>query len=141
MPIVVHAMAEDEYECLVHRAARGRGASPKEALSKTFTPGRADGRGRAGLCHLLRLLPHGQRQGVPPVFPGLDGSAIATGPLEDHLDIIVNGKAGTAMQAFGRQLDAAQIAAVTHYERHAWSNNVGDVTQPRDVVEFMSSQE
>ena len=41
----------------------------------------------------------------------------------------------------GKQLDAAQIAAVTHYERHAWSNNVGDITQPRDVIEFTSSQE
>jgi cytochrome c oxidase subunit 2 len=45
------------------------------------------------------------------------------------------------MQAFGKQLDAAQIAAVTHYERHAWSNNAGDITQPRDVIEFTSSQE
>ena len=80
-------------------------------------------------------------KGIPPVFPALDGSAIAIGPRADHLDIIVNGKTGTAMQAFGRQLDAAQIAAVTHYERHAWSNNTGDITQPRDVIEFMSGQQ
>ena len=45
------------------------------------------------------------------------------------------------MQAFGRQLDAAQLAAVIHYERHAWSNNAGDITQPRDIVEFMSGQQ
>jgi len=140
MPIVVHAMPEDEYDAwyaerLVAEETR------KEALSKTFTEEELMVEGEAvyatycASCHM----PNGK--GVPPVFPGLDGSAIALGPLEDHLDIIVNGKTGTAMQAFGKQLDAAQIAAVTHYERHAWSNNVGDVTQPRDVIEFTSSQE
>jgi cytochrome c oxidase subunit 2 len=73
-------------------------------------------------------------QGVPPVFPSLVGSPIATGPVADHLDIIIYGKPGTAMQAFGKQLDAAQIAAVTHYERHSWGNDTGDITQPRDVI-------
>lgn len=86
-------------------------------------------------CHL----PNGE--GVPPVFPALAGSAIATGPLNDHLDVIVNGRAGTSMNAFGKQLDAAQLAAVAHYERNAWGNNARDIIQPRDVVEFMSGDE
>ena len=77
-------------------------------------------------------------KGLPPVFPALVGSPIAKGPLKDHLDIIVNGSPGTSMNAFGNQLDAAQIAAVTHYERNAWGNNVGDVTQPIDVIEFLA---
>jgi cytochrome c oxidase subunit 2 len=140
MPVVVHAMEEEEYDAwyqerLVAEEARA------EALSKTFTPDELMAEGEqvyatyCASCHMAN------GKGVPPVFPALDGSAIATGRLQDHLDIIVNGKPGTAMQAFGRQLDAAQIAAVTHYERHAWTNNVGDVTQPRDVVEFMSGLE
>ena len=86
-------------------------------------------------CHM----PNGK--GVPPVFPAIDGSPIATGPRDAHFDIVVNGKTGTAMQAFGKQLDAAQIAAVIHYQRHAWSNNTDDVTQPRDVIEYTSGQE
>jgi len=140
MPIVVHAMPEEEYDAwyadrLVAEEAR------KEALSKTFTEEELMAEGEkvyatyCASCHM----PNGK--GVPPVFPALDGAPITTGPRDAHLDIIVNGKVGTAMQAFGRQLDAAQIAAVTHYERHAWSNNAGDVTQPRDVIEFTSSQE
>jgi cytochrome c oxidase subunit 2 len=140
MPIVVQAMPEDEYDAwyegrLVAAEAR------KEALSKTFTEEELMAEGEqvyatyCASCHMAN------GKGVPPVFPALDGSAIAVGPLADHLDIVVNGKYGTAMQAFGKQLDAAQIAAVTHYERHAWSNNAGDVTQPRDVVEFMSGEE
>jgi cytochrome c oxidase subunit 2 len=84
-------------------------------------------------------MPNGE--GVPPVFPALAGSAIANGPREGHLDIIINGKEGTAMQAFGKQLDAAQIAAVTHYERHSWGNKTDDITQPRDVIAFMEGQQ
>jgi cytochrome c oxidase subunit 2 len=79
-------------------------------------------------------------QGVPPVFPSLKGSAIATGPREQHLHIVYFGKAGTAMQAFGQQLNAAEIAAVVHYERHAWGNNTDDVTQPVDVLNLVSAQ-
>jgi cytochrome c oxidase subunit 2 len=140
MPVVVHAMEEAEYDAWYTERLAAEEAR-QEALSKTFTPEELMAEGEqvystyCASCHM----PNGK--GVPPVFPALDGSAIATGPREDHLDIIVNGKYGTAMQAFGRQLDAAQIAAVTHYERHAWTNNTGDVTQPRDVIEFMSSEE
>ena len=57
-------------------------------------------------------------KGIPPVFPGLAGSPIATGPIDQHIDIVLNGVPGTAMQAFGKQLDAADIAAVTYYERN-----------------------
>ena len=77
---------------------------------------------------------------MPPAFPSLVGTEVVTGPKDAHIELIVNGVPGTAMQAFGRQLDAAQIAAVTHYERHAWGNNAGDVTQPRDVINLAAEQ-
>ncbi len=47
----------------------------------------------------------------------------------------MRGVAGTAMQAFGTQLNAAEIAAVVHYERHSWGNTSDDITQPIDVSE------
>jgi len=37
-----------------------------------------------------------------PSFPALRGSAIAVGDMTGLIDIVVNGKRGTAMQAFGR---------------------------------------
>ena len=73
--------------------------------------------------------------GLPPAFPALKGSAIALGPKAGHIDILLNGKSGTAMQAFGTQLDPCSIAAVIHYERHAWGNNTNDVTLPQDVID------
>ena len=79
-------------------------------------------------------------EGIPGVFPAMKGGAITTGPVEGHLDIVVNGKAGTAMQAFGAQLSEVDLAAVITYERNAWGNNTGDVVQPVDVLTFKQGQ-
>jgi cytochrome c oxidase subunit II len=139
MPIVVQVMPEAEYDAWYAEQVEADRIR-REALSKTFTADELMAEGEkvyntfCASCHM----PNGQ--GVPPVFPSLVGTPIVSGPRDAHLDIIVNGKAGTAMQAFGRQLDAAQIAAVTHYERHAWGNNSDDITQPRDVIAFIESQ-
>ena len=61
-------------------------------------------------------------QGLPGAFPALAGSAITIGPAGDHIDIVLNGKAGTAMAAFGSQLNDADLAAVITYERLSWGN-------------------
>ena len=62
---------------------------------------------------------------MPPVFPALKGSQIATGPLEAHIDRVLNGKVGTAMMAFKDQLNDQDLADVITYERNAWGNNTG----------------
>ena len=72
-------------------------------------------------------------QGLPGVFPAIAGSPVAIGPLEGHMDIVMNGKAGTAMQAFAGQLDDLDIAAVISYERNAFGNNTGDFVQPKQI--------
>ena len=53
---------------------------------------------------------------------------------------MINGVAGSAMQAFGRQLDPAQLASVVHYQRNAFGNDVGDMTQPQDVINISNGQ-
>lgn len=73
-------------------------------------------------------------EGLAGVFPGLKGSAIATGDPVAHLHIVLFGKVGTAMQAFGKQLSAKELAAVITYERNAWGNAKGDMVQPADVA-------
>ena len=70
---------------------------------------------------------------TPGVGPALAGSAIATGSIEGHLDNVINGVPGTAMQAFGGQLNDVELAAVVTYERNAFGNNMGDMVQPIDV--------
>ena len=66
---------------------------------------------------------------------------LAIGPIDAHIDIVVNGKARSAMQAFAAQLNPAEIAAVVTYERNAWGNDVGDLVQPRAVNALISSEE
>ena len=58
----------------------------------------------------------------------------AQGPTAAHLAIVLDGKPGTAMQAFAKQLSDLDLAAVVSYERNAWGNKTGDGVQPRDVA-------
>ena len=81
-------------------------------------------------CH------QGSGKGVQGAFPALDGSAIVKGPAAGQINIVLNGKAGTAMQAFGKQLNDVEIASVITYTRNAWDNagkGLDPVVQPSAV--------
>ena len=79
--------------------------------------------------------------GLPPMFPALKGSPIATGDAENHLSVVVHGRPGTAMPAFGPQLSEVDLAAVVTYERNAWGNDKGDMVTPKDVLDFKQAEE
>lgn len=81
-------------------------------------------------CHQ----PNGQ--GMEPAFPSLVDSDMVTGPMEDHMDVVVNGVPGTAMQPFGNRLSEEDIAAVMTYTRNAWDLDSGDLVTPGDVASF-----
>ena len=49
------------------------------------------------------------------------------------VDRVLNGKAGTAMQAFKATLSDADLAAIITYERNAFGNNKGDMIQPAQI--------
>lgn len=72
--------------------------------------------------------------GLPGAFPSLIGSPVVSGPVSGHIDIVMHGKPGTAMQAFSSQLSPQKMAAVITYERNAWGNNSGEAVQPADVA-------
>ncbi len=77
---------------------------------------------------------HGQKgEGVGGIFPAIAGSAVANGDLDQHIDIVMNGKPGTAMVAFGLQLTDEQIASVITYQRNSYGNDTGDVVLPSDI--------
>ncbi len=133
MPVVVEVMEEEKFDAWYSEQVT-REAERVANLSKTFTEDELMVQGEqvyntfCASCHQ----PNGQ--GVPPVFPSLVGTPVVSGPRDEHIRMVLDGVPGSAMQAFGRQLDVAQIAAVVHYERHSWGNNAGDITQPRDVI-------
>jgi cytochrome c oxidase subunit 2 len=79
-------------------------------------------------CHQ----PNGQ--GMPPAFPPIAGSAVATGDVAAHIDVAVHGKPGTAMAAFGPQLSDDALAAIVTYQRNAFGNDTGDLVTPDQIA-------
>ena len=132
MPIVVNAVAEDEYQQWLD-GMRAEAAAIAAAADQEFTIEELISRGEsvyAGNCAAC----HGPTgAGVPPVFPALAGSPIVLGDISDHIDIIMNGKSGTAMQAFKGQLSDVDIAAVITFKRNSFGNTVGDMVQPSTI--------
>lgn len=130
MPIVVQAVSQEDFDKWVVAQKQKASASAADA-NKTWTQEELMAKGKqvyqtCAACHG----PNGE--GVGP-FPKLAGSKIATGPVKGHLDIVIRGKPGTAMQAFGAQLSDVDIAAVVTYERNSFGNKTGDVVQPAQV--------
>jgi cytochrome c oxidase subunit 2 len=133
MPIVLVAKTEEDYKAWV--AEQKAGAAAAEAAStQTLTKDELMTKGEAVYNKICAACHQATGQGIPGVFPAIAGSKIATGDKAAHLNIVVHGKTGTAMQAFGEQLNAVDLAAVITYERNAFGNNTGDVVQPSDVA-------
>ena len=63
----------------------------------------------------------------------MTGSAVANGDAAAHIDLVMNGVAGTAMAAYKGQLSDVDLAAVITYERNSFGNSVGDVVQPSAI--------
>ncbi|SHI02815.1 cytochrome c oxidase subunit 2 [Ferrimonas marina] len=136
MPIVVEVLPEAEFDQWLadqKNAASAAAQAEQASLAQTLTLeesmalGEQVYMGRCAACHQ----PNGM--GLPGVFPAIKDSPIALGDTTAHIDIVVNGKAGTAMQAFGSQLSLKELAAVVTYQRNAWENGTGDVIQTTEV--------
>ena len=73
-------------------------------------------------------------EGIPPLYPAMKNSSIATSTdIQRHIDLVVHGVPGTAMQAYGPQLDDEELAAIITYERNAWQHNTGDLILPSQI--------
>ncbi|MDX1267057.1 MAG: cytochrome c oxidase subunit II [Oceanisphaera sp.] len=79
-------------------------------------------------------------EGIPGAFPALKGSELVLNDRAAHIDIVLYGKAGTAMQSFDKQLALKELAAVITYERNAWGNDTGDLVQPGDIDQARQGQ-
>lgn len=132
MPIVLKAVPEQEYRSWVAGMKRAQaeaaaGADREWTMDELLERGQQVYTSTCAACH------QADGQGLPPAFPALTGSPITIGPVADHIDIVLNGKPGTTMQAFGEQLNVVDLAAVITYERNALGNSVGDLVQPADI--------
>lgn len=159
MPIVVEAVSQEEYDAWVAEQRELAGLGPKagtsleEMAAETGDATAAEATAAAGTetapaewsmdaamqqgeqvygancasCHMAN------GEGLAAAgFPALKDSAMATGDIAAHIDIVLNGKSGTTMAAFARLSDE-EIAAVVTYERNAWGNDTGDLVSPSDI--------
>ncbi|MGR5556704.1 cytochrome c oxidase subunit II [Vibrio fortis] len=144
MPIVVQAMEEEDFDVwLADQKALviAEAQAAKEALDASLsleelnTIGEQVYASRCAVCH------QANGEGIPGAFPAIKGSPVALGNVSEHIDVIVYGRSGTAMQAFDNQLTEKEIAAVITYQRNAWGNDTGDVIQASDINAYKQQVE
>jgi cytochrome c oxidase subunit 2 len=133
MPIVLIAKTEDDYQQWVADQKAGAAAAAA-AATETWTLDDLVAKGESVYNTNCLACHQANGQGIPGVFPAIAGSAIATGDMAGHVNIVMNGKTGTAMQAFGAQLGDVDLAAVITYQRNAFGNDAGDMVQPSDIA-------
>lgn len=138
MPIVVEARSDAEFKTWLKQAKVRAAEEAKAAaasvdykfpsLDAAMKEGEAVYTARCAACHQVN------GEGLPPMFPALKGSAMATTKtrLGEHIDIVVAGK--NAMPAWKAILTPREMAAVVTYERNAWGNSTGDLVQPAEMV-------
>ncbi|MBE0624844.1 MAG: cytochrome c oxidase subunit II [Burkholderiales bacterium] len=132
MPIVVEVVSAQKYTKWVADQNQKKAAAAEDP-NKQWSADELKARGEKVYAANCAACHQPTGKGLPPAFPALDGSRMATGDKNAHIGMVLNGKAGTAMAAFGKQLSDTDIAAVITYERNAWGNKAGDAVQPAEV--------
>ena len=77
-------------------------------------------------------------QGIAGIFPALAGSDIALNNKDRHIEILMEGVQGAAMNSFD-YLSEVELAAVITYTRQAWGNaenGDGEIVVPKDIVDY-----
>ncbi len=137
MPIVVDARPVDEYQAWL-AGKREEAEKIRELTQKEWSMDELMERGEEVYGKVCLACHQANGQGIPPMFPALKGSVMAVqrDKIGQHIDVLLYGVKGTAMQAFKDQLSEVDIAAVVTYERNAWGNNTGEVVTPKDVLDY-----
>ncbi|MEM1189072.1 MAG: cytochrome c oxidase subunit II [Pseudomonadota bacterium] len=134
MPIVVKVVSQEEYnEWFATKQAEAEQIA--ELMEQTFSMDELIARGKEVYGRAC-LACHGPN-GEGGVGPAIAKSAVATGALDGHLGMVINGSANNAvMQAFGKQLNDVDLAAVITFQRNGFGNNMGDMVQPIDIFNY-----
>ena len=140
MPIVVEVLPEAEYDQWLAdaRSATEQAAAAAQrdwSLEELIARGEGVYQSQCAACH------QANGEGIPGAFPALKGSELVLNDRDGHIDVVINGKQGTAMQAFGQQLSALDLAAVITYERNAWGNDLDKNSLDKDSGAAVTPQQ
>jgi len=137
MPIVVEVKSEQDYAAWVGDQKKQL-ASAAGDVNKTWDIKELTARGEKVYTANCVACHQANGKGLPPAFPPLDGSKVATGPKLAHISTVLNGVTRdgkpTAMIAWKGTLSDVDIASVVTYERNSWGNHTGEAIQPAEVT-------
>jgi cytochrome c oxidase subunit 2 len=133
MPIVLEVLPKTEYKAWAQKQRQSMAHEQAETTrlwtrNELMELGEHVYAAQCATCHQADGL------GLAPAFPALAGSAVATGPVNNNIEIVLHGREGTAMQAWGNMLSESDIAAALTYTRNAFGNETGDVVQPQTIA-------
>ena len=138
MPVVVRAVEQEEYEAwIIEKIALAE--AEKLLTEKVWTKAELIERGQGVYLKNCVACHQANGQGLPPVFPSLEGSQIVMRDKARNIEILMEGVQGAAMQAFSKQLSEVDIASVITYTRDSWSNGKngdGEIVVPMDIVDY-----
>jgi cytochrome c oxidase subunit II len=131
MPIVVEAVGAEQYAAWVAGQQKRMAATAVDP-GKQWTLDELKAHGEKIYASNCVACHQATGMGMPKVFPALSGSKIVTGPKDAQVQLVLNGRAGTAMAPF-KHLSDLDIAAVITYTRNNWANKAGDMVAPAEV--------
>ena len=137
MPIVVKVVEQEEYDQWVNDKKQAA-IRLAELTTKEWSTAELMERGETVYdvncvaCHQT------EGQGIAGIFPALAGSEIALYEKDKHIEILMEGVSGAAMNSFD-YLSEVELAAVITYTRQAWGNaenGDGEIVIPKDIVDY-----
>ena len=133
MPVVVVAMDQPDYDAWKEKKfeLQKAGNDDSDQTHEQLVKKGAEVYGKnCSTCHMEN------GAGIPGAFPALTGSKVVNGDINEQANVVLNGR--NAMPAFGKQLNASELAAVITYTRNALGNSKGDEIQPKAIKTLLS---
>ncbi|MGR9051648.1 MAG: cytochrome c oxidase subunit II [Gammaproteobacteria bacterium] len=136
MPIVVIAMAEDDYNAWVD-SQKAKTEAEKSLAEKEWSKDELIAKGESVYSNNCASCHMADGAGMAGTFPAINGSSVVNGDINAQIDLMFKGKG--MMPAFGQMLSATDFASVVTYTRNALGNAVGDSVQPSAINALKAS--
>ncbi|HJW23568.1 MAG TPA: cytochrome c oxidase subunit II [Rhodocyclaceae bacterium] len=141
MPVVVEAVPEADYLAWVEKRKSMQQAAAS-AGDRTWSKDELMAKGKEVYDKICATCHQPDGKGLPGAFPAIAGSKVVNQALfgadgkparDSHVDRVMNGKPGTAMQAFKTTLNDVELAGVITFQRNSFGNQQGDMIQPAQI--------
>jgi len=138
MPIEVEVQSEEDFaqwiqdQLLAIELASGQAVADR---ARTWTMAELTEIGQEVFVDHCATCHESDGSGQGSTYPALAGGEIPNGPLQAHIERVMNGSVDTEMQSWAPQLSDLELASVITYERNAFGNNTGDIVQPITIYE------